>query len=85
MSTFEAFKLLRECIHEPNEISTNETLGSNLVNKKLIYFSRTDDRVKNQNSIQELLQEKYNADIAYGFEKLTFTQKKTLLGKYSDF
>ena len=85
MSTFEAFRLLRECIHERSALSADETFGSNLVNKRLIYFSRMDNRVKNQNSIQKFLQEKYNAEIACGFEKLTFTQKKTLLGKYSDF
>ncbi len=82
ISIFESFKMLKNNLCVANNISDKDNEEGD--DKKLLYLSRSDNRIQNQSEIQSFLIKEYRAHIAKDLHKLSFKDKVDMLQKYTD-
>jgi hypothetical protein len=81
MSIFEAFRSMREWLHQSRETTTEQ--GSAHPFARVGYLKRNDGRVRNQYDIEDFLASEFNADCIEGIHERTFQDKYATLSRYS--
>tara|TARA_B100000674_G_scaffold477725_1_gene473912 strand:- start:65 stop:1213 length:1149 start_codon:yes stop_codon:yes gene_type:complete len=85
ISIFKAYKLIdRYIVNSLDENQERKKNKDDSRQRNLLYLRRTDNRVKNQDSIENLITNDLDGDIASELHKLSFAEKKKLFGLYEN-